>query len=107
MAPVSEAVIEYCVRLARASRPGDSLASPLVKKYLKWGAGPRAGQFMTLGAKGWALIKGRVTPSFEDVKLISRLVLRHRLIVNFNAEADGVSIEKIIDDIITNTLIPK
>ncbi len=106
MAPVSDAVIEYSVRLARASRPTDPLATPMVKDYLKWGASPRAGQFMTLGAKSWALIKGRVTPSFQDVKTVSRLVLRHRLILNFNAEADGVSVEKIIDDIINNTAIP-
>ena len=61
---------------------------------------------MTLGAKAWALIKRRVTPSFQDVKFISRLVLRHRLIPNFNAEADGVSIERIIDDITSNTPMP-
>ncbi|MHC4756436.1 MAG: AAA family ATPase [Planctomycetota bacterium] len=72
MAPVSEIVIEYCVRLARATRPDDPLATEVVKKYLKWGAGPRAGQFMTLGSKARALLKGRATPSFEDVKVISK-----------------------------------
>jgi len=107
MAPVSDTVIEYCVKLARASRPQDEMAAPLVKKYLKWGAGPRAGQFMTLGAKARALIKERVSPSFTDVKAVCRLVLKHRLIVNFNAEADGVGVDRIIDDIIGNTMLPK
>ena len=75
MAPVSETVIAYCIRLARATRPTDSLATSMVRKYLKWGAGPRSGQFMTLGAKALALTKARITPSFDDVKAISKLVL--------------------------------
>ncbi|MHC4639164.1 MAG: AAA family ATPase [Planctomycetota bacterium] len=107
MAPVSEIVIEYCVRLARATRPDDPLATEVVKKYLKWGAGPRAGQFMTLGSKARALLKGRATPSFEDVKVISKLVLRHRIIPNFNAEADGVSVEDILDDLVKHVHLPK
>jgi len=106
-APVSDMVIAYCIRLARATRPDDALATAMVKKYLKWGAGPRAGQYMTLGAKARALINGRVTPSFDDVKLVSRLVLRHRIIPNFNAEADGVSVERILDDLVENISPPK
>lgn len=104
--PVSDSVIEYCSRLSRASRPSDPLASETVKKYLKWGAGPRAGQFMTLGAKARALIRGRITPSYEDVKGVCRLVLRHRLILNFNAEADGVGVEDAIAAIIEKTSVP-
>jgi len=107
MAPVSEMVIEYCVRLARATRPDDPLATDMVKQYLKWGAGPRAGQFMTLGAKARALIKGRATPSYDDVKIISKLVLRHRIIPNFNAEADGVSVEDILNDLVKHVPLPK
>ena len=107
MAPVSDVVIAYCIYLARATRPTDPLATTMVKKYLKWGAGPRAGQYMTLGAKARALIKGRVTPSFDDVKSVCKLVLRHRIIPNFNAEADGVSVEGILDDLIKNVQIPK
>ena len=107
MAPVSDTVIAYCIRLARATRPDDPLATPMVKKYLKWGAGPRAGQFMTLGAKAMALINGRITPSFEDVSAVSPLVLRHRIIPNFNAEADGISIEAILEDLIENVSPPK
>ena len=79
----------------------------MVKKYLKWGVGPRAGQFMTLGAKARALIKGRVTPGFDDVKIVSKLVLRHRVIPNFNAEADGVTVEAILDDLVRHVPLPK
>ncbi len=107
MAPVSDTVIGYCIRLARATRPTDSLATTMVKKYFKWGAGPRSGQFMTLGAKALALTKGRITPSFEDVKAVSRLVLRHRVIPNFNAEADGISIEAILSDLVEKVSAPK
>jgi MoxR-like ATPase len=106
-APVSDLVIGYCIRLARATRPTDPLATTMVKKYLKWGAGPRAGQFMTLGAKALALTKGRITPSFDDVKAVSKLVLRHRIIPNFNAEADGISVEAVLDDLIERVAVPK
>ena len=107
MAPISNMVIEYAVRLARATRPDDPHATDMVKKYFKWGAGPRAGQYMTLGSKARALIKGRINPSFEDVKKVCKLVLRHRVIVNFNAEADGISIEEILDDLIERVPLPK
>jgi MoxR-like ATPase len=107
IAPVSDPVITYCVRLARATRPDDKYATEQVKRYLKWGAGPRAGQFMTLGAKARAIMKGRITPSFEDVKAVAPLVLRHRVIPNFNAEADGVNVEDIIKGIIEQMPLPK
>ena len=107
MAPVSEMVVAYCIRLARATRPTDPSATPMVKKYLKWGAGPRSGQFMTLGAKALALIRGRITPGFDDVKAVSKLVLRHRVIPNFNAEADAISIEAILDDLVERVPVPK
>ena len=107
MAPVSDTVIAYCINLARATRPTSKSAPWMVKKYLKWGAGPRAGQYMTLGAKALALIKGRITPSFEDVKAVSKLVLRHRVITNFDAEADGVTVEAILDDLVKNVPLPK
>lgn len=107
MAPVSDTIIAYCISLARATRPTSKTATWMVKKYLKWGAGPRAGQYMTLGAKALALIKGRITPSFEDVKEVSKLVLRHRVITNFDAEADAVSVEAILDDLIKNVPLPK
>jgi MoxR-like ATPase len=106
-APVSDMVIAYCIRLARATRPTDTSATAMVKKYLKWGAGPRSGQFMTLGAKALALIHGRITPSFDDVRAVSKLVLRHRVIPNFNAEADGISIEAVLDDLVERVAVPK
>ena len=106
-APVSDSVIRFAVDLARATRPSDELATDKVKTYLKWGAGPRASQYMTLGAKGRALIKGRVTPSFDDVKAVCAQVLRHRVVPNFNAEADGVSVDDIIRHIIDHTAVPK
>ena len=106
-APVSDAVIEYCVRLTRATRPGDPLATAMANKYLKWGAGPRAGQYMVLGAKAWALITGRITPSFDDVRRVCKMVLRHRVITNFDAEADGISREAVIDDLLNHVTPPK
>lgn len=107
MAPVSDAVVAYCVRLARATRPGNKFATDIVEKYLKWGAGPRAGQYMTLGAKAKALIEGRITPAFDDVKAVSKLVLRHRVIPNFNAEADGISVEAILNALVEEVPLPK
>ncbi len=107
MAPVSDMVVAYCIRLVRATRPTDSSATAMVKKYLKWGAGPRSGQFMTLGAKALALIHGRITPSFDDVRAVSKLVLRHRVIPNFNAEADAISIEAVLDDLVERVPVPK
>ncbi len=106
-APVSEAVIGYCVKLARATRPGDALATEMVKKYIRWGAGPRAAQYMTLGAKATALMTGRISPGFGDVKKVCKTVLRHRIIPNFNAEADGVGIEQILDDLLERVSPPK
>jgi len=106
-APVSDSVIKYSVDLARTSRPSDPLACDSVKKYLKWGASPRASQFMTLGAKARALIKGRVTASFEDVREVSAMVFRHRIVPNFNAEADGVAVEAIVQQIQQHAPVPK
>jgi MoxR-like ATPase len=106
-APVSDTVIAYCIRLARATRPSDPTATAMVNKYLKWGAGPRAGQYMTLGSKALALINGRITPSFEDVQAVCRLVLRHRIIPNFNAEADSIGVETILNDLVENVALPK
>lgn len=99
-APVSDTIIAYAIRLARATRPSDDLATEYVKKYVKWGSGPRAGQFLVLGAKAMALVDGRVTPSFEDVQAVFKLVLRHRIMTNFSAEADGITLDMILDDIL-------
>jgi MoxR-like ATPase len=106
-APVTDAVIKYGVYLARATRPEDPMATDMACQYFKWGAGPRAGQFMTLAAKARAVIRGRVTAGHEDVKAMCKSVLRHRVTVNFNAEADGVAADTVIDDLIERVQPPK
>jgi len=96
--PVADNVLDFTLKLVRNTRPGDSL-SPMVKKYLNWGAGPRAGLFLILGAKALCALDGRPTPDISDIKALAEDVLRHRLILNFNAEADGVAVHSIIEDI--------
>jgi MoxR-like ATPase len=91
--PVSENVLSYAVRLARASRDG---AFEGVGEYLSWGAGPRAGQYLVLGAKARAVMNGRTTPDIEDVRAVAYPVLRHRLVTNFHAEADGVTTDELV-----------
>jgi MoxR-like ATPase len=91
--PVSEKVLSYGVRLVRGSR-GDEI--PDISQYLSWGAGPRAGQYLMLGAKARAVMAGRTTPDIEDVRAVSMPVLRHRLVTNFHAEADGVTTEDLV-----------
>jgi MoxR-like ATPase len=100
--PVSEHVIRYAVRLARASRPGDG-AAPFVRDWVSWGAGPRAAQYLVLGAKARAALSGRPTPSMDDVKAVAPAVLRHRIITNFTAEADGISSLEIITKLLEAT----
>jgi MoxR-like ATPase len=91
--PVSENVLRYAVRLIRASRD-EKL--PEIGQYLSWGAGPRAGQYLILGAKARAIMTGRTTPGVEDVRAIALPVLRHRLVTNFHAEADGVTTDDLV-----------
>ncbi len=91
--PVAETVLRYAVRLIRASRD-EKL--PQVGQYLSWGAGPRAGQYLILGAKARAIMSGRTTPGVEDVRAIAPPVLRHRLVTNFHAEADGVTTDELV-----------
>jgi MoxR-like ATPase len=88
--PVAEHVVRYAVRLARASRPGPQSDS-FVRDWVSWGAGPRAAQYLVLGAKARAALAGRPTPAADDVKAVAPAVLRHRIIPNFTAEADGIS----------------
>jgi MoxR-like ATPase len=94
---VSRSVAAYAVKLARATRPGSDEAPEFIKKYLSWGAGPRACQAMLLGAKANALLDGRVHASTEDIRYIARPVLRHRLATSFRAESDGVSTDHIVE----------
>jgi MoxR-like ATPase len=94
--PAAENVIDYAARLVRATRPGDDHAPDFVRKWVRWGAGPRAGQSLLLGGKARALLEGRTVVDFEDVRAIAMPVLRHRVLVNFQAEADGIDADEIV-----------
>jgi MoxR-like ATPase len=104
--PVAEHVIAYAVALARATRPHEDSTLPYIKDWVSWGAGPRAGQYLILGAKCRALLEGRPTPSVDDVRAIARPVFRHRIVTSFNAEADGIGtldiVEKLLVDVKAN-----
>ncbi len=97
--PVADNVLEYAVKLVQKTRVGNESAHDLATKYLEWGAGPRAGQFLILGAKCHALLKGKYSPDIEDIKAIAAPVLRHRIVRNFKAEAEEISVESIIEDL--------
>ena len=94
--PVPDNVIEYAVSLANKSRPGVTGGSSVAQEYLEWGAGPRASQYLVLGAKCNALLNGKYSPDIEDVQAIAKPVLRHRIVRNFKAEAEGMSVDDII-----------
>jgi MoxR-like ATPase len=95
--PVPDNVMEYAVKLVVKTRPNSDMAPPLVKDYLSWGAGPRASQNLVIGAKCHAMIQGKYSPDIDDVKAVALSVLRHRIVRNYKAEADGYSVEKIIE----------
>jgi len=95
--PVSDNVLEYAVGLASKTRPGTERATKEANNYLGWGAGPRASQYLVLGAKCHAAINGKYSPDIEDVKAIANLVLRHRIVRNYKAEAEGITEENIIE----------
>lgn len=101
--PVADNVIQYAVRLATRTRPKTEQAPQFIRDWLSWGAGPRASQYLILGAKTRALLSGRHTPDINDVKEMSGPVLRHRLVPNFNAEADGVSAIEIVRRLVSET----
>ena len=94
--PAADNVVSYALRLVRATRPADQNAPSVVREWIKWGAGPRAGQALLLGAKALALIDGRSVPSPDDVRAIAAPVLRHRLLLNFQAEADGIDTDHVV-----------
>src|SRR5258708_4232572 len=94
---IARSVTAYAVKLARATRPGSDEAPDFVKKYLSWGAGPRACQAMLLGAKAHALLDGRVNVSTEDIRYVARPVMRHRLATSFRAESDGVTADHVVE----------
>jgi MoxR-like ATPase len=103
--PVSDLVIGFAVDLARKTRPGAD-APDYIKDWISWGAGPRASQYLILGAKTRCILNGRSTPDMDDIRRVAVPVLRHRMITNFNAEADGIStpmiIQKLLDETVTH-----
>ena len=98
--PVNENVVRYAVNIAAQTRPGTQAAAELTSKYLTWGAGPRASQYLVLGAKAHAAVNGKYSPDAEDVKAVAPLVLRHRIVRNYKAEAEGVSTDNVIEKIL-------
>ncbi|NRF38931.1 MoxR family ATPase [Pedobacter foliorum] len=97
--PVADNVIEYAVKLASKTRPHTALATEDINKYISWGAGPRASQFLVIGAKCHAAISGKYSPDIEDVQAVAEAILRHRIVRNYRAEAEGLSIEQIIKNL--------
>ena len=98
--PVADNVIEYAVRLVNKTRLNSEFSSDVAKKYLSWGAGPRASQYLIVGAKCHAAINGKFSPDIEDVKAIATPILRHRIVKNYKAEAEGIKIEDIINQLL-------
>ena len=94
--PIADNVLEYAVSLASKTRPNTKMATQEVNDYISWGAGPRASQYLVLGAKCHAAISGKYSPDIEDVQAIANYVLRHRIVRNYKAEAEGITEEDII-----------
>ena len=101
--PIAENVVTYAVKLASSTRPNEETSDSYVKQWVEWGAGPRASQYLALGAKAKALLDGRPTPSIEDIQSIAPDILRHRVLPNFNAEAEGIKVDDIVNNLIENT----
>ncbi len=97
--PVADNVIEYAVSMVSKTRPNSEAATPLVNDYIDWGAGPRASQNLILAAKTHAAIHGKFSPDFEDVQAVAYSILRHRIIKNYKAEAEGVTENQIIESL--------
>ena len=107
---VTEFIVKYVARLVRATRPADESAPDFVKELVDWGAGPRAGQFLINGGKALAAMDGRFSVAIEDIKKIAIPVLRHRVSTNFQAQAEGMNTEDVINrllDVIPEPEIPK
>ena len=100
--PVADAVVRYAVQLVARTRPKDEHSPQFIKDWLTWGAGPRASQYLILGAKTRAILSGRYNPDVDDVRSMAVPVLRHRIIPNFNAEADGVTAVSIVEKLLVN-----
>ncbi|MEM9280019.1 MAG: MoxR family ATPase [Pseudomonadota bacterium] len=97
--PVADNVLKYIVGLTAKTRPNGAQSPEITQKYLSWGAGPRSSQYLALGAKCHALINGKFSPDIEDVQAVAMSVLRHRVVRNYKAEAEGYSVEKIVEEL--------
>lgn len=98
--PIADNTVEYAVKLVSSTRPNTPKAAKIVNEFISWGAGPRASQALILAGKGHAALKGKYSPDIEDIQAVALPILRHRVIRNFKAEAENVSIEKIIADLL-------
>jgi MoxR-like ATPase len=98
--PAPPTLVKFAVELARSTRPESEESTPEIRKYVNYGAGPRASQYLVLGAKARAAMDGRPVPDLDDIREVSRSVLRHRLVLNFQSEAEGVSVEALLDQLI-------
>ena len=101
--PISDEVVRYAVRLVASTRPEDPAAPPYVKEFIRWGASPRASQYLVLGAKARAAVQGRLCADYEGVKSVARQVFRHRLITNFNARSQKITVKELIDKLLADT----
>lgn len=105
--PAAEHVVRYAVELVRSTRPDDGSCPDSIKRWISWGAGPRASQYLVLGAKARAVMQGRYHISCEDIRAVSQPVLRHRILTSFNAEADGIDSLQIIDELLKIVKVPE
>lgn len=104
--PAADNVVQYAVKLARATRPKEKDAPDFIQQWVRWGAGPRAGQYLILGAKSRAILRGRYNASCEDVKAVAPAVLRHRVLTNFHAEAEGVDTDTVVQRLVETVQEP-
>ncbi len=104
--PVAEELVRYAVQLAAASRPGQPNSADFVNQWVSWGAGLRAGQYLVLGAKARTLLSGRVHVTLKDIQQLAHPVLRHRILVGYRAEAEGVSVDQVIDELLDRVPAP-
>jgi MoxR-like ATPase len=104
--PVSDHIVDYAVNLTRATRPKEEGTPDFINNWLTWGAGPRAAQYLVLGAKARAITRGRLNVSADDIRQMAKPVLRHRIITNFNADAEGIDADAIIEKLLQTVKEP-
>ena len=102
--PVADNVVEFAVKLVRATRPDSENAPDFIQHSVDWGAGPRASQYLVLGAKAKAILEGRPTPNINDIRSLGLPILRHRVLPNFNAEAEGLKVDDILNQLLETIL---